>query len=71
MMTSRRQFNFLLGGVAVAWPLAASAEQTTKIHRIGFLWDSPAAFPEAMLAFRQQMRGLGYVEDRNLLIDYR
>ena len=67
----RREFITLLGGAVAAWPLAARALQATKIDRIGFLWDSPSAFPEAMLAFRQRMRDLGYVEGHNVLISYR
>jgi putative ABC transport system substrate-binding protein len=66
----RREFIMLLGG-ATAWPLAARAQQLGKVHRIGFLWDGPAAFPEAMVAFRRQLRDLGYVEGSNLVIEYR
>ena len=41
------------------------------MRRIGFLWDSPTVFPEAMDAFREGLRELGYVEGRNLFVDYR
>lgn len=55
-----------------AAPLAARAEPAAgKIHRIGFLWDSPAVFPESIEAFRQGLRDLGYTEGRNLSIEYR
>ncbi len=43
-------------------PLAAEAQPTGKVYRIGFLWDSPAVFPDAIEAFRQGLRDLGYVE---------
>jgi putative ABC transport system substrate-binding protein len=56
----------LLGGTA-----AAEAQSEGKVHRIGFLWDSPAVFPESIEAFRQGLRELGYVEGRNLTIEYR
>jgi putative ABC transport system substrate-binding protein len=68
---NRREFTTLLGGAAAAWPLAASAQQVEKVHRIGFLWDSPIVFPEATDAFRQGLRDLGYIEGRNLVIEYR
>jgi putative ABC transport system substrate-binding protein len=67
----RRDFITLLGGVAAAWPLAARAQQTGKIFRIGFLWDSPLVFPEAMEAFRKEIRELGYVEGRTIIIEHR
>jgi putative ABC transport system substrate-binding protein len=66
----RREFIAALGSAAV-WPLAARAQQTTKSYRLGFLWDSPAVFPEAMEAFQQELRALGYTEGRNITIDYR
>ena len=67
----RRQFIALLSIAAAGWPLAARAQPAAKVHRIGFLWDSPTVFPEAMDAFRQAMRDLGYVDGRNLAIEYR
>ena len=67
----RREFITLLGVAAVVWPLAARAQQTGKIYRVGFLWDGPDVFPDALEAFRQGLRELGYVEGRNIAIEYR
>src|SRR5213595_4344321 len=61
----------LLGGSAVPWPLTARAQQASEVYRIGFLGDSPAAFSETTEAFRQGLRDLGYVEGRNITIEYR
>jgi putative ABC transport system substrate-binding protein len=52
-------------------PLAAGAQQAGKVYRIGFLGHSPAAFSETTEAFRQELRDLGYVEGRNISIEYR
>jgi hypothetical protein len=57
----RRQFITLLAGAA-AGPLAAHAQQPGKVHRIGFLWENPNTFPDALEAFRQELRRLGYTE---------
>ena len=66
---NRRTIMALLGGVAVAWPLAAVAQQP-KVWRIGFL--APLPPPPAMLSpFRDGLRGRGYVEGPNLSIDVR
>ena len=67
----RREFVTLLGGAAVAYPLAARAQPAGRLYRIGFLWDSPTVFPEAMTAFRDELRKLGYVEGRTIAIEYR
>jgi len=54
-----------------AAPLAAEAQQAAKAVRIGFLATNLAANPRLHEAFRQGLRDLGYVEGRNLVIEYR
>jgi putative ABC transport system substrate-binding protein len=65
---NRREFISLLGGVA-AWPLAARAQQP-KVWRIGVLAPVPPT-PAMLSAFRDGLRGRGYVEGQNLSIDVR
>jgi putative tryptophan/tyrosine transport system substrate-binding protein len=68
----RREFITLLGGAAIAWPLSAPAQQTNKIHRIGYLsLGSPAAEATRFDAFRAGLAALGYAEGRNLSIEAR
>jgi ABC-type uncharacterized transport system substrate-binding protein len=67
----RREFIPLLGGAVIMWPLAARAQPPGKIHRIGFLWEGPAVFPDAIEAFRQGLRELGYVEGRTIAFENR
>ena len=68
----RREFISLLGGAAAAWPLTARAQQATKHYRIGMLFPtSPTANAANLNAFRQRLHEFGYVEGRNLVIDYR
>jgi len=68
----RREFITLLGGSAV-WPLAARAQQVSRIPRIGYL--SPSSASPGPLnyydEFRRELRELGYVEGQNIVIDYR
>jgi putative ABC transport system substrate-binding protein len=64
----RREFVGLLGGAA-AWPLAAVAQQP-KVWRIGVLAPVPPT-PVMLSAFRDGLRGRGYVEGQNLSIDVR
>ena len=66
----RREFTTLLGGVAVTWPLAASAQ--SKTPRIGFMGNSTAALEANLVdAFREGLREHGYEEGRNIVIEYR
>ncbi len=52
-------------------PFGAEAEQAAKIARIGYLSPNLAAAPHLQEAFRQGLRDLGYVEGRNVVIEYR
>src|SRR5262245_14404682 len=54
-----------------AAPLAAEAQQAAKVARIGYLSTSLAASPQRRDAFLQGLRDLGYVEGRNVVIEYR
>src|SRR6266498_2193314 len=67
----RREFIALLSIAAMAWPLGASAQQAAKVPRIGYLSGNLAANPHLPEAFRQGLRDLGYVEGRNVVIEYR
>jgi putative ABC transport system substrate-binding protein len=69
----RREFITVLGGAAV-WPLAARAQQRDRVHRIGVLMGLAEDDPETkarLAAFRQGLDKRGWLEGRNLEIDYR
>jgi putative tryptophan/tyrosine transport system substrate-binding protein len=69
----RREFISLIGG-AIAWPLAARAQQGERVRRIGVLLNLAADDPETgarRAAFLQGLQELGWSEGRNLRIDYR
>ena len=69
----RREFITLLGGSA-AWPLAARAQHADRMRRVSVLLGLAQQDPEAIdrvKAFRSGMRDLGWIEGRNVQIDYR
>lgn len=67
----RREFIALLGG-ATAWPIAVHAQQERKVATIGLLGSGTAAAQSQWTAaFVQRMRELGWIEGRNLTIEYR
>src|SRR5262249_53454576 len=69
----RRELLTALGGAAAAWPLAARA-QGDRVRRVGVLISGGERDPETQLrvgAYREGLQKLGWVEGRNLQIDYR
>jgi putative ABC transport system substrate-binding protein len=71
-MMKRRELISLLGGAAVAWPLAARAQQSATVPRVGFMGNSTAALEANLVGpFREGLRELGYHEGRNIVVEYR
>ena len=69
-MIRRREFITLLSG-AVAWPLAARAQQAGKLPTIGFLGTNASVWRPWTDAFVERLRALGWVEGRTIAIEYR
>src|SRR5215468_9533862 len=72
-MSTRRDFITLLGGAAAAWPLAARAQQPTKVPRIGILSPGRSELSDPTFnmlnAFLQGLHELGYTEGQNLALE--
>jgi putative ABC transport system substrate-binding protein len=69
-LNTRRKLVIALGAGALAAPFGSFAQQQGRVWRIGYL--SPLSGPDAMVeSFRDELRKLGYVEARNLVIEYR
>ena len=70
----RREFITLVGGAAATWPLAARAQQSSRMQRISVLMGYAETDPSAQAqveALRQELQKLGWEEGRNILIDVR
>ena len=67
----RRDFVTVLGGAAMAWPVATRAQQAGRLPTIGFLGADASAFSLWTAAFVARLRELGWIENRNIAIEYR
>src|SRR5262245_4727423 len=70
----RREFIALVGATAVAWPLVARAQQGDRVRRIGVLMNLAAEDPASIArakAFTQGLQALGWIDGRNVRVDYR
>src|SRR5579859_341502 len=64
----RREFIGVLGGAAASWPLSARAQQPQVPRHIGLMANLPLP---PIQKFRERLRRLGYIEGKNLIIEYR
>jgi putative tryptophan/tyrosine transport system substrate-binding protein len=70
----RREFITLLGTSTFAWPLAARAQQATGVRRVAFLHpyaENDAEVLARVIAFREGLESLGWIENRNIRIEHR
>ena len=70
----RREFIKIIGGGAVAWPMAAHAQQPERMRRLGVLMavaESDADVRKGIAIFQQRLQELGWKDGRNIQIDYR
>jgi putative tryptophan/tyrosine transport system substrate-binding protein len=67
----RREFISALGGTALAWPLAARAQQPAKLPIIGFMGSDVSGFSQWTAAFMERLSQLGWIEGRTIAIEYR
>jgi putative ABC transport system substrate-binding protein len=68
----RRDFFRILSGVAATWPLAAQAQQSAKVPRVGYLgYSSPGLEQDLLDAFQKGLSDVGFVAGKDLAIEYR
>jgi putative tryptophan/tyrosine transport system substrate-binding protein len=66
----RRDFITIVGGAAVAWPLAALAQEAGRTYRVGALSGGPRDSPPAIAMF-DELRRFGFIDGQNLTIEWR
>jgi putative tryptophan/tyrosine transport system substrate-binding protein len=67
----RRDFITLLGGTALAWPLAASAQQAAKTYRIGVLSAGGPSLTTNWSMFNSGLKEFGWIEGKNIIFEHR
>jgi putative ABC transport system substrate-binding protein len=69
----RREFITIIGGAAVAWPIAARAQPTKKIPKVGVLWHAGSAEEEAIYlgALKLGFNDLGYIDGKTIALEHR
>src|ERR1700738_2631398 len=67
----RREFITFLGGATAAWPLAAGAQKSSKLMRVGILSIANPRSTSFFQAFELRLRDLGYIEGQNIAFEYR
>jgi len=70
-MRAGRAFLTLLSGAAAAWPLATRAQQAGKLPTIGFVGSNASSWGPWTAAFVVRLHDLGWIEGRNIAIEYR
>src|ERR1700730_1132259 len=68
---NRRKFISLIGGMAASWPLMAHGQQATSPKRVGFLLVGLSPESKEVQVFRRELRKAGYIEGRNLVMEWR
>ena len=69
----RREFITLIGVAAAAWPLAAAAQQSARMRRIGILMayaESDTVYQGYVIAFQEELQKLGWEQGRNIRFNY-
>src|SRR5215470_20432612 len=69
----RREFITLLCSAAAAWPVAARAQQRNPVKRLGVLWglaENDNVYEPYLLAFKQRLQDLGWIDGRNIRVEY-
>src|SRR5262245_61614051 len=67
----RRTLSLLLGSMATAWPVAVKAQRTSRVVKVGILAYGNQATSPVIESFRREMSRLGYVEGRDLAVEFR